>query len=226
MPRGRDKRRVARRTQRGFTTIELMVVVLIMGTVLLLVPANLGNLGSQGKLKGTADSLISAINGARDRAVLDAFEVHLEIGSFRDDDNVWQRGWRWKFTNVPPADIAGGGEVDSADQERRREARTREREWLFTSWHLCRSGVRITSISRSKGAWEKVNDGGKPVAVRFFADGTVEGAFAFRVVNENMETDDEFKTITVIINGLTSEASWLEGEHELPESLPASNFGN
>ena len=41
-----------------------------------------------------------------------------------------------------------------------------------------------------------------------------------------METDRQYKTITVIVNSLTSEPSWLEGEQELPESLQSSNFGN
>ncbi len=103
----------------------------------------------------TVTAFVSAINGARERAILDSFEVQLEIGSFRDSEDEWQRGWRYKFTNVPPADIVGGGEVDSAEQERMREQRSREREWLYTSWHVCQSGVRITAISRGKGTWEK-----------------------------------------------------------------------
>ncbi len=211
--------------QRGFTLIEMMAVVLIMGTVLLLVPANLQGVGSQGKLTNTANSLVAAFNGARERAVLDGYEVHLELGAFRDGDD-WRNGWRFKFTNVPPPEVAGGEQADAAEQERLRAQRTREREWLTTSWHPCQSGVEITGVSSRKGSWDKINEGGDPRDVRFFADGTVESGFAVRLINEDMDTDREYKTVTVIVNALTSEASWVEGEQDLPEALPSSNFGN
>lgn len=213
-------------SERGFTLLELMAVVLIMGVVLLMVPASLDNLGAQGKLKNTANSLVAAVNGARERAILDSFEVHLEIGMFRDAEEEWRYGWRYKFTNVPPPDVASGDDVDEAEQQALREQRTREREWLFTSWHECPSGIELSGISERKGTWNKVNQGSKPYAVRFFADGTVEHGLAVRIVNEDMEVDRQYKTITVMINSLTSEPSWLEGEMELPESLPSSNFGN
>ncbi len=203
-----------------------MAVVLIMGTILLLVPASLDSLGAQGKLKNTANSLVSAVNGARERAILDAFEVHLEIGTFRDEDDEWRYGWRYRFTNVPPPDVAAGEDVDESEQQRLRELRNRDREWLYTSWHACPSGITITGVSERKGSWNKVGDGGKPHAMRFFADGTVETGVAVRIVNEDMETDAQYKTITVVVNALTSEPSWREGEQELPESLPSSNFGN
>lgn len=213
-------------SERGFTLLELMAVVLIMGAVLLLVPASLDNLGAQGKLKNTANSLVAAVNGARERAILDAFEVHLEIGMFRDADEEWRYGWRYKFTNVPPPDVASGEDVDESDRQAMREQRAREREWLFSTWHECPNGIELSGISERKGTWNRVNQGSKPYSVRFFADGTVEHGLAVRIVNEDMEVDRQFKTITVVVNSLTSEPSWLEGEMELPESLPSSNFGN
>ena len=203
-----------------------MAVVLIMGTVLLLVPASLDSVGAQGKLKNTANSMVAAVTGARERAILDSYEVDLEIGSFQDGDDEWRHGWRFRVTNVPPPDVAAGEQVDESERQRQRELRAREREWLYTSWHPCPSGVRITGVSERKDSWEKIGDGNKPHAVRFFADGTVETGVAIRIVNEDMETDTQYKTVTVIVNGLTSEATWVEGEQELPESLPASNFGN
>ena len=41
-----------------------------------------------------------------------------------------------------------------------------------------------------------------------------------------MEVRKEYRTITVLVNGLTSEANWQNGMGELNESLPSSNFGN
>jgi len=220
-----EGRRGACLDERGFTLIEMMAVVLIMGTILLLVPANLQGVGAQSKLTNTANSLVAAFNGARERAVLDGYEVHLELGSFRDGE-IWRNGWRFKFTNVPPPEVAGGEGADAAEQERLRAERAREREWLTTSWHRCQSGVEIVGVSSRKGSWDKVNEGAEPRDVRFFADGTVESGFAVRLINEDMDSDREYKTVTVIVNALTSEASWVEGEQELPEALPSSNFGN
>jgi prepilin-type N-terminal cleavage/methylation domain-containing protein len=211
--------------QRGFTLLELMVVVLIMGTVLLLVPANMENFGSRGKLDNTANSLVSAVNGARERAILDSYEVSLELGTFRDDKDNWRYGWRFKFTNVPPPTVSGG-DRDRAEQEDVRAARAREREWLYSSWHECQDGVVITGVSESKGSWSKLPEGARPHPIRFFADGTVETGVAIRLESQDLEVERRYKTITVVINALTSEPSWAEGLQELPEALPSSNFGN
>ena len=211
--------------QHGFTLLELLAVVLIMGTVLLLVPISLDSVGAQGKLKNTANSLVAAFNGGRERAILDAHEVYLEIGGFRDEEaEEWRQGWRFKFTNVPPLDISET--EDEGEKERRRAARARDREWLYSAWHASPRGVEIEGVSTQKGSWSRVGSGGKPIPIRFNPDGTIENAVAVRIENKDMETDREYRTITVIVNGLTSEASWQNGLAELPESLPASNFGN
>jgi prepilin-type N-terminal cleavage/methylation domain-containing protein len=211
--------------QRGFTLIELMVVVLIMGTVLLLVPVNMGNLGARGKFTGTANSLVAAVTGARERAILDAYEVALQLGTFRTEDGDWRHGWRFRFTNIPAKEVAGD-EGDAGSQQDQREARSREREWLYTTWHPCQDGIEIAGISQRKGIWQKLPTGGEAHEIRFYADGTVEGGVAIRLESLDLDVEREFKVITVFINGLTSEASWSEGELELPEALPSSTFGN
>lgn len=211
--------------ERGFTLLELMVVVLIMGTVLLLVPPNLSNFGSRGKLNSTANSFVSAVNGARERAILDSYEVALEIGSYKDDEGDWQHGWRFQFTNIP-APKEGDPDDPTADQELR-QARTQEREWLYTPWHKTGDGVMIVGISDRKGQWAKVPEGGKPYQVRFYADGNVEKGIAVRFESEDLEdVRKEYRTVTVIVNPLTSEPSWREGLSELKEARPASDFGN
>ena len=211
--------------QRGFTLLELLAVVLIMGTVLVLVPMNLSSIGSEGKLKNTANSLVAAFNGGRERAILDQHEVYLEIGGYRDEEaDEYRYGWRYKFTNLTPMDISET--EDEGELERRRAARARDREWLYTSWHATPRGVEIIGVSTQKGSWQKPNPGGKPVPVRFNADGTIETAVAVRIENTDMEVRKEYRTITVLVNGLTSEANWQNGMGELNESLPSSNFGN
>lgn len=210
---------------RGFTLIELLAVVLIMGGILLLVPISLDSIGAQGKLKNTANSLVAAFNGGRERAILDGYEVYLEIGGYRDEeDDEYRYGWRFKFTNIKAQDISDT--EDEGERERRRAERAREREWLYSSWHAVPLGVEIVGVSTQKGSWRKANPGGKPIAVRFFADGTIENAVAVRIENTDMEVNKEYRTVTVIVNGLTSEATWQNGMGELPESLPSSTFGN
>lgn len=209
----------------GFTLLELMVVVLIMGTVLLLVPPNLSSFGARGKLNSTANSLVSAFNGARERAILDSYEVALEIGKFRDKEGDWQDGWRFRFTNIP-APEAGDPDDPTATQDLR-TARSQDREWLYTTWKRVGDEVQVVGVSDRKGQWAKITEGGKPYTIRFFADGNVEKGVAVRLESEGLEdVRREFRTVTVFVNALTSEPSWLEGEHELKEARPASDFGN
>ncbi len=212
--------------QRGFTLLELLAVVLIMGAVLLLVPISLEGVGAQGKLKNTANSLVAAFNGGRERAILDQHEVYLEIGGFRDEEaEDWRYGWRFKFTNIGPQDISET--EDEGELERRRTERSRDREWMYTGWHATPRGVELVGVSTQKGSWQKPNPGGKPISVRFNADGTIENAVAVRIENTDMsDVDREWRTITVFANGLTSEASWSNGMGELTESLPSNAFGN
>ena len=209
--------------ERGFTLLELMAVVLLMGTILLLVPMNMDTVGAEGKLKNTSNSLVAAVNGARDRAVLDSYDVFLELGTFRKDDE-WEHGWRFKFTSLPPPEVSTT--EDAGARAEQRAARAREREWLYTEWHETNSGVKIVGISERKGNWHKVSEGGEPYSLRFYADGTVESGLAVRLENIDMETEKDYRTITVFVNSLTSEPSWVVGQQELPEALPSSNFGN
>ena len=220
--RPHSERQTPTRGTAGFTLIELMVVVLVMGAVLLLIPANMEGLGARGKFVGTANSLVAAFTGARERAILDAYEVALQLGTFRNEDGDYEHGWRFRFTNIPAQQISD----DEAQQQDQREARQQQREWLYTDWKPCQPGIKIAGVSERRQVWKKLNEGGKAHEIRFFSDGTVETGVAVRLESEDLDVDKQYRTITVFVNGLTSEASWSEGELELPESLPASQLGN
>jgi prepilin-type N-terminal cleavage/methylation domain-containing protein len=209
---------------RGFTLLELMVVALIMGTILLLVPANMDNLGARSKLESTANSLVAAFNGARERAILDGYEVAVELGTFRDEDGDWKYGWRFRFTNLVAASIKNPDDPEAQDDDPE-SRRDQEREWLFTPWHECQEGVVIAGVSEKKDIWKKLNEGGRSSEVRFFADGDVENGIAVRFESEDLEVERRYKTVTVMVNPLTSEPSWEDGEQDLNESRPASDFG-
>jgi prepilin-type N-terminal cleavage/methylation domain-containing protein len=209
----------------GFTLLELMVVVLIMGTVLLLVPINMDNIGARGKLNSTANSLVAALNGARERAILDSYEVSVELGTYRDDEGDWQHGWRFMFTSVPPPELADD-ETDAGAIQEQRSERAREREWLYTPWHKAGDGVKIVGVSDRKDQWKKLSDGGKHFPIRYYSDGNVEKGVAIRIESLNLDVAREYRTATIIVNPLTSEPTWQEGEHDLNEALAADTFGN
>ena len=66
--------------QRGFTMMELMVVVVLVGSVLLLVPTNMMGFGALTRLDSAANTLVSALEGAKEQAILDGYDVFLELG--------------------------------------------------------------------------------------------------------------------------------------------------
>lgn len=208
----------------GFTLLELMVVIVLMGTIILLVPSNYGTFGARARLNETANSMAAAMAGARQQAILDSYQVSLQLGSFRDEDGEWRQGWRYEFTSVPPV-RSGLGELGTEIKEENRSLRAQEREWLYSDWHAVPSGVSIVGISDEKGVWEKLSEGGRPFVLRYFADGGVETGLAVRFESEDLEVAKEYRTMTVFVNSLTAEPSVVEGEHELPEQLPATDFG-
>ena len=97
---------------------------------------------------------------------------------------------------------------------------------IYTEWEPFPDDVVIAGISRAKGQWVKV-DGGEPVSVAFGADGNVDSAVAVRLEHKELrQSSNDKRFITVFVNGLTSFASWRQGETDLLESRPASDFGN
>ena len=209
----------------GFTLLELMVVVVILGTVLLLVPTNMTGFGAHTRLMDAANNVAASMTGAREQAIIDGYETHVEFGYFEEDD-VKILGHRFKFTSVPQA-METGGDEDDERAERRREARQSEREWLYTTWKALPDGVTIEGVSEEQGQWRKVSES-KPFTVTFHADGNVDKAIAIRLLSETLREDGasaEGAMITVRVNALTSEPSWEKGEHELPKTRPGSDFG-
>jgi prepilin-type N-terminal cleavage/methylation domain-containing protein len=209
------------RTDRGFTLLELMVTVVILGTLLLLVPANLAGFGARSRLENSANTLAAAMAGAREQAITDGYEARLQIGSWKDEDGTHQ-GYRYLFTNVPPAGTGSSAE----DADRRKEAiaeRGRERQWLASTWHALEAGVRFVGVSEEASRWRKIPEQ-EGFEVYFLPDGGVQKAFAVRIESQDMEVAKEHRTMTILMNGLTSESSVEDGEVELPQKREAREF--
>ena len=205
---------------RGFTLLEVMVVVLIIGGVLALVPVNLSNWGTRARLDASGNSLVAAIAGAREQAILDGYDAFLELGKFKADGEV-VFGYRLKFTNIKAAMDTGNEEENARLRE---EEAAKERVWLYTIWRELPDDCEITGVSTTKGQWQRINQD-RPFAVRFDPAGNVDQAVAIRVELKNADLKKEARTLTVTVNGLTSQANWQMGEQDLVQRRPVSDFG-
>jgi prepilin-type N-terminal cleavage/methylation domain-containing protein len=210
-----------RARRRGFTLVELMVVVVIVGAALLLVPANLFSFGARSRLENAANTIVAAVAGAREQAVLDGHPVKLEFAVVKNEDGKVVHGHRFVFTNLPAERSALLLDEGRKDEPERRPA---EQEWLETDWHLLPDGVTFAGVSQKEGQWENLRED-QPYAVTFGSDGSVDAAFAIRVENDDMDVRKEFRTITVLVNPLTAEANALDGLVEMPPQRDENEFG-
>jgi prepilin-type N-terminal cleavage/methylation domain-containing protein len=210
---------------RGFTLLEMMVVVAILGTLLLLVPANMSAFGARSRLEEAANTIVTVLGNVRGKAIEDGYEVRIQFGSWTDEDGKHE-GHRIVFTNVPPPRSGEGG-IDPADLEEHRrqeaEARGRERQWLYTVWHPLSSGIKLVGYSEEAKRWQKLSES-EPYTISYRPDGSVQKAFALRLESMDLDVKREDRTMTVLVNGLTSAASAVDGPAELPEKRDSRDF--
>jgi len=208
---------------RGFTLIELMVTCAIVGAALLIVPVSFDTFGARGRLADSTNDMLSEITATREQAVLDGYEARWEVGRFLDEEGERRWGTRFWFTNVPAKGTEGTEEDRDAARERA-TSRAEERQWLNSTWHPLPQGVIVSGISLEAGQWEKLGEGDKTFQVRFFADGAVERGFGVRLESQDLEVRLEDRTVTLLINPLTSEPASYEGLLELTKQRDASDF--
>lgn len=205
----------------GFTLIELMVVIAIVGGVLLLVPTNLDSFGARSRLENAGNTLVAVAAASRSQAITDGFPVTLQVGRFEDDGGVERFGYRWIVTNMPAERSEMLVPEDAVMEE---ERKPEEREWIETNWNRLSRGVEISGVSEEKDNWKPLRED-RPYGVVFGPDGSVEKAFAIRLRAPELETKDENRTVTVVVNGLTAEASAYDGYKEVPPLRDESDFG-
>jgi len=205
---------------RGFTLVELMVVVAILAGMLLLVPPNLYRYGARSRLENGANTLVSLIASAREQAIQDGHDVRVEFGIYEDEDGEEHHAHRIIFTNLPAerSDLLNEGR-DAEDTERPDQL-----EWLESMWHELPGGVVYAGVSERYGQWTKVTRE-RPYIVAFGPDGGVEKGFAIRVESEDLDNvKKEFRTITVKVNPLTAEAANIDGLAEMAETREENEF--
>jgi hypothetical protein len=200
--------------------MEIMVVVLVIGAALLLVPANIGGFGARSRLENTANTLASAVNLAREQAILDGRPVTLEFGVVKTSRGRVLHGHRFAFSTQRREQ----SKLLAPEGERPVRRRDEEDETLFTEWHENEDGVQFMGMSLSGGHWSEIRVD-RPFSVSFHPDGSIDTGFAVRVEAVALEkVRKEDRTMTLVVNGLTTQASVHDGYAEVPQQLDEGEF--
>lgn len=200
--------------------IEMMAVILILGTVILLVPAMLTGMGAKSRLEEAGNSIVSTVSAVREQAIIDGYETAVQFGLVEiEGEEV--NAYRIRFTSLPNKVQVG---EDAEDKEDR--LRQEEREWVFTTWRPFPDDVVIDGIAFSPNSYRRPSKD-RPIELICSAAGVFRSAASMRFKSTALEeegVDRENHMITVTLNGLTSEASWDFGERDLPRRRDASEF--
>ena len=203
---------------RGFTLVEIMVVVLVIGSILLLVPPNLFSFGARSRLENSANTIASAVAGAREQAIIDGVPVGLELGIVKERGRVIH-AHRFVLSNRPTQK----SDLLDPEGERDDEDVPEEEETLYTPWHRLQNGVMFAGVSEAEDNWFKMREG-HPLLVTFSPDGTIDRGFAIRITTDDLDVKTEYKTITIMVNALTTQPSIHDGLAELPPLLEEHEF--
>ncbi len=206
---------------RGFTLIEIMVVLVILGIMLLWLPARIDGFGDRSKLDSAASTMVSVLTAARELAIIDGHEVRLQY-LLSDDEK--DRSATGKFRYLVTSKVRETPEqlADDADRDTRANEQEQD-EWVATTWRDFPEGVQLQAYSQESGIWVKGTRSGEPIEISFGPDGGVRPPHGIRLVSVDLPPSVE-RTITITVNALTSAAQVIEGEGNLPKRLDPSDF--
>jgi len=207
---------------RGFTLLELMAVMTILGFMLLLIPPRMDTFGDRSRLESAANTLVSAFTGIRETAIIDGHEARIQFtlpGATTDRKKTGS--YRYLVTSEQRRTSRALRE--DGQPEAARVERTNEEPWIESSWYPLPDGIVLEGFSTTAGEWIRANPRGDPVEVSFHPDGSVRPACALRLVCIDLPSRAA-RSLTVIVNALTAAASITEGEGDLPKSRDPSDF--
>jgi prepilin-type N-terminal cleavage/methylation domain-containing protein len=211
---------------RGFTLIEIMVVMMLVGIMLLWLPARLDGFGNRSKLDSTASTIASVLTAAREMAIIDGHEVRIQVELAPDIKDRLRTG-RYRYVVATEKKETPDSLVKPGEQKKARDAsEASDEEWMFTSWRPLTEGVLLTGYSQESGVWIKNNAHSEPIEVSFFPDGGVRPPHAWRITCVDLD-DSVNRVITIRVNALTSAADIVEGDgpdSELSKRRDPSDF--
>ncbi len=206
---------------RGFTLVELMVVVAVLGAVLLLVPPNLHRFGARSRLENSANTIVALVAAAREQAILDGQPTRIDFAIYEDEEGDPHHAHRLVVSGNPVQRTA-----QDPDAERKERVEVDE-EWVEAPWFNLSGGVEFAGVSEEAEAWKKLKEN-RPYSVIFSPDGGVEKGFAVRLMSVDLADDRKVKkenyTITILVNALTAEASAHTGLLEMPTQRDENDF--
>jgi prepilin-type N-terminal cleavage/methylation domain-containing protein len=207
--------------RRGFTLVELMVVVAVLGAVLLLVPPNLHRFGARSRLENSANTIVALVAAAREQAILDGQPTRIDFAIYEDEEGDPHHAHRLVVSGNPVQRTA-----QDPDAERKERAEVDE-EWVEAPWFNLSGGVEFAGVSEEAEGWKKLKEN-RPYSVIFGPDGGVEKGFAVRLMSVDLADDNKVKkenyTITILVNALTAEAAAHSGLLEMKTTSPASHL--
>lgn len=205
----------------GFTLVELMVVVAILGAVLLLVPPNLHRFGARSRLENSANTIVSLVAAAREQAILDGQPTRIDLAIYEDSEGDEHHAHRLVVSGNPVQRTAR--DPDAEEEERVAV----DEEWVEAPWFNLSGGVEFAGVSEEADTWKKLK-ADQLYSVIFGPDGGVEKGFAIRLMSEDLAEDNKVKkenyTITIFVNALTAEASAHSGLLEMPTQRDDNDF--
>jgi prepilin-type N-terminal cleavage/methylation domain-containing protein len=186
----------SRRRDRGFTFIELMVVITLIAAMSALVVANMDGLTDRTSLAAAARELGNTLLGVRDVATSQQRELSVEVDVERQ---------RWRVVDVPSP-------MDVPDPRDRREATS------YGDWKSPPDGVVLESLEFGRN---DVNKRGV-VVLSFDPDGQLSpsGFVAFF----RHEDVPEEEGVSLEMTGLTGALTYSIGKHASEEVRDADDF--
>ena len=180
----------------GFTFLELMAVIALVGILAAIVVANLDGLTDRSSLNASARALGNTILAIKDTATLQGREIWMEI----DVGNQ-----RWRIVDPPSA-------TDVPDPDDRAEA-----TW-YGPWQTPSEGVVLDNVQFSRNDVEKR----AVLEIGFDADGQlVPAGFIAYLRHENLPEEDG---VSVEVTGLTGLVDYSRGPRQSEEVCEADEM--
>ena len=189
-------RRPTRRPARGFTFIEMLVVIAILALVASIVVVNMDGMSAPTKLRGAARSMGNLLLSLKEMAALKNRSLSIEFDV---------EGQRWRVIDAP--------DVTDVPNAKDREAAT-----YYGDWESPPSGVRLAEISFSS---TEVSTGSSTI-VTFQGDGEVDpSGFTTFFTHERLPDD---QGISVEVSGLTGLVAYHDGHFKSEEIRKPDDF--